>query len=312
MNISSVAHAADWVSVTWDNDMFVGSDDGYTNGLFVSWFDVGLDSKKNPEPTYLVRPLLWSLSGKKPAYTINAQTIAQMMVTPDDITSETPDPDDIPYAGLLLYSNSHLKVYDDFADLIGTTLGVVGPASGAEQTQKFIHERLGSDEPKGWDSQLKNELIFQFARARTWRAWVSDGGRGKTDILLTSDFNVGTIESSVGSSVMFRYGTDLSRSFVTTAFRSNRISNPIAVDGGWYVYFGVGARYYRNLIFVDGNTYRDSPSVDLDSTQTGVSAGISYSWDTASLTLAVEDLTFFEDRYKGIARYGTLTFAWRI
>jgi hypothetical protein len=37
------------------------------------------------------------------------------------------------------------------------TVGVVGPASFAEQTQKRIHEIVNADEPRGWNTQLKNE-----------------------------------------------------------------------------------------------------------------------------------------------------------
>jgi len=36
-------------------------------------------------------------------------------------------------------------------------LGIVGPASFAEETQSLVHELLASQRPNGWDNQLKNE-----------------------------------------------------------------------------------------------------------------------------------------------------------
>ena len=310
--ISSTVCAADWSSVSLDNDVFVANDSGYTNGLYVSWFDVGRNSGEKPQPLWPVRLLLWSLPDEATDYTVNAHTIGQMMVTPDDITLEDPDPNDIPYSGLLFYANCYMKIYPGHVDTVTTSLGVIGPASGAEQSQKLAHRLTGDDEPKGWDKQLKNEPVFQFARGRTWRGWVSGEGAGSMDILFTSDIKIGTLESSIGGSVMFRYGRGLSVSYPTAVLRSNRAANPLAIENGWYFYLGLGVRYYGNLIFTDGNTFQDSRSVDLDPTQIGAVAGISYSWDSFSLTLAVEDQTLFEDRYEGLSRYGTLTAAWRI
>jgi hypothetical protein len=46
----------EWVSVTTDNDSFICFDNGYTNGLFISWYD-GVEGKK-AEPGFLARAML--------------------------------------------------------------------------------------------------------------------------------------------------------------------------------------------------------------------------------------------------------------
>jgi lipid A 3-O-deacylase len=305
------SQAADWVSFTWDSDLFVGSDDGYTNGGFLSWFDTGRRSNRQPEPPVPVVPLLWSMSTEKdPLYTVNAHTLGQMMVTPEDIKAEHPNPDDLPYAGLFYYVSSHLKVYERYADMASVTLGLVGPASGAESVQRYIHSRFDYDEPRGWSHQLENELVFKLSRDRVWRTWASHAGNA--DLVMSAGINVGTLESSVGGYAIIRYGTNLAKSYATAAYHSSRAINPLALDGGWHVYFGLGGRYVGNLIFTDGNTYRDSPSVDLDPAKIGVSCGVSYSWQTIAMTLAFEDAALFEEQYEAIERYGTLTFAYRL
>jgi hypothetical protein len=45
----------------------------------------------------------------------------------------------------------------------GLTLGVVGPSSGAEYTQNFIHRLLGNDKAAGWHNQIANGLIFDYS-----------------------------------------------------------------------------------------------------------------------------------------------------
>ena len=45
----------DWVSVTTDNDAFVGNDNGYTNGIFVSWIDT--PEGKKAEPGFLAHAM---------------------------------------------------------------------------------------------------------------------------------------------------------------------------------------------------------------------------------------------------------------
>lgn len=305
-------YAADYFSFTIDNDIFVGSDSGYTNGLYGSWYYVGEThlNEELPEPGPLLEPLSWSLTSTPALVTVNAYTIGQIMVTPENISRANPDPDDVPYSGLLLFTNSYLHITDKYADLIRTSLGLVGPASGAETTQKFMHDLLGSDEPQGWDSQLHNELVFSFTRGRIWRSLISNSEH--FDLLLGTEITIGTLESAVSGTVMWRAGNSLADSYASPALRGSRTTNPVAVDRGWFVYFGLSANYTANQIFTTGNTFRDSPSADLEKRQAGASAGFAYSWETFSLTIAIEDLTLFERELEGVTRFGSITMAWAL
>jgi lipid A 3-O-deacylase len=112
---------ADWGSFTLDNDTFIGEDQGYTNGLYYTWYDTPDNNKA--KPGFLARAMLWSLADADEPLTLSANTIGQTMSTPGDITIPDPPLDDLPYAGLLFYSDSFISVHDSYADKIGVTIG---------------------------------------------------------------------------------------------------------------------------------------------------------------------------------------------
>jgi hypothetical protein len=308
---------ADWWSFTFDNDIFVGTDDGYTNGLYLSWYDTEENSR--PKPGILASWMMWAMpdaGNRSPVTETAVRSIGQTMITPEDITLEDPPlpPEDLPYAGLLFFSDSYVRAYRDRADRVSSVIGVVGEYSFAEQTQKFVHKITGSDEPKGWDTQLDDELVFQFGLGSIWRSWVSPGGNA--DLLLGADAAIGTISSNLGAIAMIRYGEGLERNFANTVMLGQRVSNPVSSNEGWYLFGGIGARYVANQIFLDGNTYDDdAESIDYDQGTVPVMLGIAYSWDNLSFTFAVNDLNAIENDGNDVARdysrYGSFTLAWR-
>ncbi len=304
----------DAMSVTMDNDLFVGNDSGYTNGLYVSFFDVGELSAEMPEHDFWVSPLMWSMPSKK-INAINSYLVGQTLNTPSDITIAEPAETELPYSAMLFFTNNFISVLPHYTDKVSFTLGVIGPVAMGEETQTFVHDILSGDEPLGWDTQLENELVFQVSRARTWRSWVSRSGRG--DFLTNAELTIGTIQSAAVTGFYLRYGRKLQASYSTTILNSSRSINPIALDGGWYSFLGVQAGYTFNQIFTDGNTFRDSRSIDYKHEFIGLTLGIAYSWQRYSFTFAVNDANLIqggdgEDTLENLTQFGTLTVAWRL
>jgi hypothetical protein len=313
---ASVLAEADWYSFTMDNDYLTASDNGYTNGVYFTWIDTPDNNK--PEPGFLARAMLWSLpDDDAPVREFGIGTIGQTMVTPDDIEQDPPvlPPDDLPYGGLLYYNDSYLAVREKHSDRISVTIGVIGEYSFAEESQEFVHKVIGADEPCCWDSQLDDEIVFQIARGRVWRSWVSDSGN--TDFLLGADAALGTISSTLGTSFMVRYGAGLKQTYATALLASGRTANPIAADTGWYVYAGARAGYLANQIFLDGNTFDDDDDnpIDYDEERFAITLGLAYSWKDWSLTFAINDQNVAENSDHESAdeylRFGTFTLAWR-
>lgn len=305
--ISIKSFAADAFTITLDNDLFIASDDGYTNGIYGSWYYFGRGNEQ-PESSLLVWPLKWSMPNTDSDLSVNAYSVGQSMFTPNDTLASNPDPNDIPYAGLLFLSNTYMVSHGSFADSITTTIGIIGPASGAKSTQEYIHKITSSDQAQGWDFQLENEIVFKLTRGRLWRNWVSEDGH--FDLLTGADIGLGTLESSINAGLTLRFGRKLSMSHISGILIPSRTSNFIAVKDGWFSYLMIGGRLIANHIIFNGNTYRDSRSIELDHTHLALTSGLAYSWDNLSITLAYADLSFTDEKASNVSRFGTLTVGW--
>ena len=175
-NVSSADDIKGFATVTFENDLFTGDDDGYTNGLSYSWGYAGFDQFNETNTPDWIRWLaddlyIDTMSGKKRAITYQ---IAQGMLTPEDIKVAQLQVNDLPYSGLLLWKVSQYAFDEKVADKLSLTLGVVGPLALAEQSQEMAHKIVGATEPLGWDNQLKNEPVFKIGVSRKWR--LLDGG----------------------------------------------------------------------------------------------------------------------------------------
>ena len=190
-----------WMSATLDNDFFVGEDNGYTNGIYVSKYNVYDGSYSQHEADIWVKPLMWSMPNRSIDRAVNVYSFGQTLTTPYDISQAIPSESDLPYSAVISFTNTYISAGPSYADRVSTTLGIVGPLALGEESQKAIHSIISAQEPKGWDTQLNNELVFEFSRGRIWREWISDSGHA--DILLGGNIGLGTLSSSVSTAAVF-------------------------------------------------------------------------------------------------------------
>jgi len=139
-----------------DNDsLLLGRDDGlYTSGLRFS------------RSYRLSTADGWRFAGWR---------LGQQLYTPSDvrISPASLNPLDRPYAGWL-YGGFFYSVVDvDGSELaFGLDMGCLGPCAGGRATQSLMHKVLNQPEPRGWSSQLGNELglvLRAGGRAPFWR-----------------------------------------------------------------------------------------------------------------------------------------------
>lgn len=303
-----------WLSITFDNDIFLGDDSGYTNGIFFSGFNA-FEGDFNNNQTVLLKPLRPTMPTiDRVEREAEAFTFGQMLSTPNDISLLDPPMDEPPYGALLFYAKSYLQVASDYADQITTTIGVVGPTALGKPAQTLVHKATGSEPPKGWDTQIRNEVVFSFSRGRLWRNWVSS--TGNADVLSLASADLGTLQTSLRGEIYFRYGRGLKRSFATPLLSSSRTSNPVAIENGWYVYAGLSAGSRLRFILLDGNTFKSSRSVDYKKEYLGLTAGLSYAWERSGFTFAVSDASLLQkidgDKLDKVTQYGSLTYAWKL
>src|SRR5690606_30412235 len=152
------------VSLRVDNDLFAGRDEGYTSGVGLTLVSPNLrdyvDDPCLPAPARLVNRYLEWLQPQGFEQQNMVVTLGQGIFTPGDGTRRDLIIDDRPYAGALLVGFGYNARQGNRLRTTQLLVGMVGPASLAEKTQRLIHKFTGSDNFEGWDHQLHNEPVL--------------------------------------------------------------------------------------------------------------------------------------------------------
>ncbi|AWY01458.1 hypothetical protein A8139_16960 [Marinomonas primoryensis] len=70
-----------WMSATLDNDFFVNEDNGYTNGVYVSFYDIHENVTAVKQPDFWVAPLMWSMTKQGIDNVVNVYSAGQALTT---------------------------------------------------------------------------------------------------------------------------------------------------------------------------------------------------------------------------------------
>jgi lipid A 3-O-deacylase len=249
------------VTFSYENDIFSGEDNNYTNGVRASYI-----SPENDAPDALVTAAEAIPFYPKGGHTRWNLAIGQSIYTPNDITLANPPVDDQPYAGWLYGTAGLVTDTGDTLDTFQVTFGMVGPASGAEHVQKTIHKLIDSPEPQGWDTQLRNEPGVVLTYQRKWRnlyQYTPFGGRAAKfglDLSPSVGANIGNIFTDASAGAVMRIGYDLPSDYGPPLIRPNLSGSDFFMPSssfGWYVFGGVEGRAVGRNIFLDGNSFDD-------------------------------------------------------
>lgn len=244
-----------------ENDLFLGADRHYTNGFQLSW-----TSGPNRVPVWMLEAARWLPLFPKGGTVRANYALGQSMYTPADISLRNPPLTDRPYAGWLYGSIGLIAKGETDLDQIQLQVGMVGPASYAEQAQKFVHKVIGSQEPMGWNYQLKNEPGVVLTYQHSWRTLTSSASPFgfKFDLTPHAGAAVGNVFTYANAGATLRFGWNL-----PDDYGPPRVQPSLPASGffeaqssfGWYLFAGVEGRAVARNIFLDGNTFADSRSV---------------------------------------------------
>lgn len=248
-------------SVRWENDTFGGTDQYYTDGISLAVSHTGpswIDPLANWVP--------WGQGRRTVTY-----DLSQDMFTPEDKDRRVPDPNDRPYAGILAGGLSLHVEKDRSYHGFKLLTGVVGPASLAHETQDAVHNLTGNGKAQGWSYQLKNEPIldlvyeyryrFQLAGEREhWSLEAMPLAGGWLGNVLTQGELGGVVRA--GYNMPNDFGPTLVRGMGHMPPPRRDQVDPSKSDWGFSVFGGSVANLVLRDITLDGNTFRDSPSVD--------------------------------------------------
>ena len=272
------------LSLNFENDLFYGNDRNYTNGVRAAWL-----SGPDDTPDWAVRTAAWFPLFPERCCVRTEYAVGQNMYTPADISLSNPPPDDRPYAGWLYASIGVIAETDDRLDQLGLSIGVVGPASFAEQTQKFVHRHVGSPRPQGWDTQLDNEPGIVLTYQRSWREFVSRTLITGLPYDITPHVGgaFGNVFTYLDAGLMLRVGQNLPLDYGPPRIQPSLPGSGFFLAGdrfGWYLFAGVEGRAVAHNIFLDGNTFSDSRSVDKKPLVGDLQFGLALTWQDVRLS----------------------------
>lgn len=269
------------VSFMFDNDFFAGHDMYYTHGWGLDWSQSYSSYQWSKDVVSLFKG--WGVAQSN--HMVGFQ-LEQQFFTPEDRLAFEVIPDDRPYAGWLFTSGSVAGYSQKRADIFTMQIGLVGPSAGAEQTQNFFHNLLESKEVNGWHNQLENELGIVLAyeqRRRYQYAGLVSGS--DADIIARFGGVIGNIHTYADLAVDARIGWNIPKDFGSSSLRvsGTTITLKKNEDFGFYLYGGFGGKAVLHNIFLDGNTFHDSHSVEKEPFVGNIRVGMGITWDNMEI-----------------------------
>ncbi len=254
------------LTLYWDNDGTlprIGQDTDrfYTNGVGV---EISMTPSFSDElASRLAPPDQWTA----PRFGLGL-AVKQLIFTSSDITDPNPPMDDHPYSGYLYFAFSFQRADAEKRDHFELDLGVVGERSQAEMIQKFIHNAFpNQDDPQGWATQTANELAINFTYERTWKTRRAQASGVEFEMLPALGFDLGNISTRAKGRITLRLGHHLPDDFGPASLLGIKDHTVSANDWGegdfsFYIYTTLGMDVVARDLFLDGNTFATSRSVD--------------------------------------------------
>ncbi|MCK9273699.1 MAG: lipid A deacylase LpxR family protein [Syntrophales bacterium] len=305
-----------------ENDTFTNTDRHYTNGIKLTWISPDLTSYAQGDTLpgwalHLVQML--PFINEKGLQRNIALSIGQNMYTPEDTGRTDLIVNDRPYAGWTYGSISLHSKNDRRLDSFELQAGMIGPQSYAGKTQNLWHDIIGVAKPKGWENQIKNEPGLAFIYERKLRTLRVENGDGLGfDMIAHLGASLGNVytygnlgfETRFGLNIPLDFGTGLIRPAGSTnapVERSGPGSSQEQTDFGLYLFIAAEGRAVARDIFLEGNTFTSSHSVDKNPFVADLTAGLSMIAGPFKISYAyVYRTKEFEEQRDGHA-FGSIT-----
>lgn len=279
----------------FENDLFNGTDSNYTNGVKYSIISPDLSPHapdgKLPRRILEYVQALPLIAESTPNYTHKVEfSLGQNMYTPADISETELIVDDRPYAGWTYVSTAYHRKNEQTAhfqsmDTIEIQLGIVGPESFAEESQKLVHEVRDLTRPNGWDNQLKNEPGLAIIYEHKWLFLPGKNEQFGYTAMAHAGAALGNVYTYANAGAEFRIGWHIPRDFGVSLIRpagSTRLEIGSPFTG--YLFGAVNGRAVARSIFLDGNTFTDSHSIDKKHFVADLAGGLAIGYKRVMLT----------------------------
>ncbi|MEM1449595.1 MAG: lipid A deacylase LpxR family protein [Planctomycetota bacterium] len=305
------------IALTFDNDVFTGSDNNYTNGFSIAAM-TGPVRSESPDSLPRRWGKAWSflpfIDSERGDVYVGA-AIGQEIFTPEDITVANPPPTEQPYAGVLFADFTFAGRGANQCSAWKLRVGMVGPESQAAEVQTKAHEIIDDDRPQGWDTQLPTEPILNLDYNLVQEIPLVRGDGLGARIIPTAGVSVGNYFTGGGLAAHAEVGWNLPDTVGAISLRNG--IDPIGLIAATRktapslsLFAGGGAFLVGHYLPLDGTVFRDSPSVDSEPVVGFLSAGASVRAGSFALSYL---LSFFSQRYATEQTnddFGRVTLSW--
>ena len=247
----------------FENDMFFDTDYDYTAGIRLSWLYHVENPRKN---IYDLSPLDFGNSN-----TYRSFALVHQIFTPMDKEKKELIVDDRPYAGWTYFEMGIHKSSKTHLRSLNLKVGLIGPLSGAEKFQNFLHNVISAQHVNGWNNQLHNELGINFKYTHKWRFLYEERDFFEVSVVPLGEFEIGNISTKATAGFSLRIGQNIPKDFGVSsidiggedgipAYKGSLIANN--KDWSYNINLFGATSFVARDIFLDGNTDGDSHWVE--------------------------------------------------
>lgn len=297
------------MNVVIENDRFAASDDNYTNGFQLDYL-----SAPRGKGSVTEFFLDW-LPGNEDGEARFGWQLGQQIFTPIDTGATALLPDQRPYAAWLYAGVSAVYSTEGHIDSWSLNVGTVGPDALGEEIQNGVHDIINSDNARGWDNQIPNEIGANLVIERKWRALelTNMGGFG-IDALPHLGVSVGNIEQYANTGFTLRLGQDLDNDFGPPRIRPSLPGTGYFVPKdrwSWYFFLGLDVRYVDKSIFLDDNDVADQFNIVKEDWVGDAQAGFVFTRGNFRFAYTHVYRTEQYEQQPDSDRFGSLALTWR-
>jgi hypothetical protein len=259
--------------IYFENDLFAGTDEYYTNAVKLTWLTKNIDRYEDVLPSWSNQitssiPLVRQSSAQEKATHNIGFSLGHNIYTPEKTQKENLIEDDRPYAGWLYGSIALHRKKPRSLNTFELTVGIVGPSACGEITQNTVHEYGESPTAKGWDNELRDEPGVLLSWQQSRKPLIIERERAEFDFIPNYGLTLGNVFTYANLGGEARLGFNIPDDFGTSLIRpGSNLSSPMnpagtSSDFGFHFFIGADGRAVLQNIFLDGNTWKDSHSVD--------------------------------------------------
>ena len=218
---------ADGFIVTYENDIFLHTDNNYSSGSELEWIS---EPKMDADGPFRIG---WGAD--------------EIMYTSTAITSKLmPPQNEHPWCGTFsIFREAWTRGENGDEVRMRYQLGVLGPMAGGEFFQTSVHRSIHNDLPQGWDNQLPNEPMMNYYYDRYHLLWNDNMAKWMADLKAVYGGTAGTTFDNARVGFQSRMGYNIPKNSMPGGI-DPKVSKPgESVEDEFFCYLTFGFTEYN-------------------------------------------------------------------